>query len=236
MPAGRKRLRKLVKEQHEKSQKVKYEDTDNDLESVKSAKIPEAIKEAVEALDSKGKSLLNQLLASAPESQDQLLEEISKRAIEKANEAQNETVDKKPESRKKRLDKLAKKVNEEAEIQEEVNNKRKRTTRMIENYALGKEDDEDFAPDPKEVAKELDNDSLYCEDEDSAKYSDDSNRNKVKNKKRKGRNKLGKGVVMKNGRRMRIYKTNKLHDDIYEEERSDDDREVLRDPGDFELE
>lgn len=61
--------------------------------------------------------------------------------------------------KKRRLDKLAQKLAEDADSGEKERSARKR---IIENYAMGiEDDDDDFAPNPKDVADELDNDSLY---------------------------------------------------------------------------
>lgn len=134
-------------------------------------------------------------------------------------------------SRKSKLDSLARKM--EAQIPEEqtVESKR-RAKKIVDNYALGIEDEEDLAPDPKDVAKELDNESLYCEDEDSGNYSDDSAQNKGK----KGRSRKNGG---KNGynRKIKTIKTkNKLFNNRDYDDYDDDDREVIGNTGEIELE
>ena len=225
---GRKRLRKLVEKEYASNKVPKYDDMENEVDSTPNMQIPREIEDAVNGLDENGKKLLCEFLSLAQNEKSQRLEELKKMSKAKtkknkkkknSEEAKGDCSNKK--SRKKRLDKLASKVNDQVEEQKLDERAARRAKRVADDYALGKdiEDDED-APDPLDVAKELDNDSLYCEDEDSANYSDDSEKNKQKKKKKRN----NKKTVKMNGKSHRIIKPkNKLYDDIYEEERSDED-------------
>jgi hypothetical protein len=64
-------------------------------------------------------------------------------------------------SKKKRLDKLAIKVAKLSKEMEETKQEERKIKKKTKNYAPIVDEDDEFAPNPKDVMAELDNDSLY---------------------------------------------------------------------------
>lgn len=64
-------------------------------------------------------------------------------------------------SKKKRLDKLAKKAAKLNKEIEEAKEEDRKIRKKPKNYAPVEDEDDEFAPDPKDVIAELDNESLY---------------------------------------------------------------------------
>lgn len=124
--------------------------------------------------------------------------------------------------KKKRLEKLAKKVADNGREKEmEALEERRKTKKMLDNYALGNDDDEDYQdePNPKDVADELENDSLYCADDASEYGSSDSGSEKGKKGKGRKRRDAKKKVGV-------IRVNNKFYDNMYDEDNSDNNCEL----------
>lgn len=176
----------------------------SEMAHAKKIEINSDMVDSIAHLDEEQKEKLVELVTKLSESQQSPKESGKSGKVKKSQENVPPNLTK---SRRKRLDKLAKKMAEGVQDEEELEDRKAK--KMIENYALGLEDDEEDAPDPKDVAKELDNDSLYCKEESDHESSGDESADGKKNgkKKRKTQPMKKKGV---------IKIKNKLFDDIYE--------------------
>lgn len=199
-----KRLSKLSNKKGEKRQRTEFEDTAND-ENIEPLS---RVENDINSLNAQGKELLAKIMSLDDEGKNAVLAKIGEMMENPEKPAKI--------SRKSRLDQLAKKVEGEAADQE-LEEKETKTRKMIDNYAMGIENDEDEAFEPKD----FDKDSLYCEDEDSGNYSEDSDKKNKKN--RKGRKSGGKGK-----RKVKTIKPkNKMFEYVEQDYDSNEEREVI---------
>ena len=119
----------------------------------------------------------------------------------------------------KRLEKLALKISETKKAEEEIKKQQEQQKRLVENYILGKDEESSY----EEPENDLDNESLYDQNDDS--ISDDSRESYNKNKRK--RNKTRDNW----NRDKEIKVKNKFYDNMYEDY-NDYDKEYVDKPSD----
>jgi hypothetical protein len=145
MPRAHKRLRKLF----EPTKKEQFDDTDNNIEQEDDKEnVPKPVPKSEAPQDTKVE-------------QDQIMQEINdlnedqRYAIMSFIQSLSKPSTSSKPDRKKRLDKLAKKTADESKNENEEVDGRD-AQKMLENYVLGKSDDEDGAG-----SEEIKNGSIY---------------------------------------------------------------------------